>query len=103
MHAGIVHAPNPEAALVFAKEQYARRRTTANIWVVKSSQVFATEYDDQDIFATTPEKTYREASDYYCMDRIRKYQHEHGISDRKDERRKMKFSPHPMTPSHRMN
>ena len=88
VHAGIVHAPNPEAALVFAKEQYARRRITANIWVVKSSHVFATDYDDQDIFATTPEKTYREASDYYVMDRIRKYQKEHGIQDRKDLKRK---------------
>jgi ring-1,2-phenylacetyl-CoA epoxidase subunit PaaB len=88
VHVGIVHAPTPETALVFAKEQYGRRRVTANLWVVKSSGVFSTEYEDQDIFAATPEKTYREASDYYVMDRIRKYQHEHGIQDRKDLKRK---------------
>jgi len=88
VHAGIVHAPSPEIALVFAKEQYGRRRTTANLWVAKSSSVFASGYDDQDIFATTPEKTYREASDYYVMDRIRKYQKEHGIQDRKELKRK---------------
>ena len=88
VHVGIVHAPSPEIALVFAKEQYGRRRITANLWVAKSSCVFASEYEDQDIFATVPEKTYREASDYYVMDRIRKYQKEHGIQDRKELKRK---------------
>ena len=87
IHVGIVHAANPEMALILAKETFGRRRRTANIWVVKSANVFATDYEDQDIFETTPEKTYREASDYYCMDRIRKYQQEHGIEDRKEKRR----------------
>lgn len=90
VHVGIVHAPTPELALVLAKEQYGRRRQTVNIWVVKSSDLYATSYDDTDIFETVPEKTYREASDYYCMDRIRKYQQEHGIEDRKELRRKAK-------------
>lgn len=90
IHAGIVHAPTPELALILAKEQYARRRQTSNLWVVRSSDVFANLYDDADIFETVPEKTYREASDYYCMDRIRKYQKEHGIEDRKEKRREKK-------------
>ena len=90
IHVGIVHAANPEMALILAKETFGRRRQTANIWAVKSSQVYATDYDDQDIFDTTPEKTYREASDYYCMDRIRKYQQEHGIEDRKEKKRREK-------------
>lgn len=92
VHCGIVHAATPEMALILAKEQYARRRQTSNLWVVKTKDVTATAYDDIDIFATTPEKTYREASDYYCMDRIRKYQQEHGIKDRKEDRRKKKES-----------
>jgi len=87
IHVGIVHAPNQEMALILAKETFGRRRQTANLWVVKSVNVIATEYEDQDVFETTPEKTYREASDYYCMDRIRKYQQEHGIADRKELRR----------------
>lgn len=88
VHAGIVHAPSPELALMFAKEHFGRRRQTSNIWVVKSSEILASDYEDADIFETTPEKTYREASDYYCMDKIRKYQKEHGIKDRKELRRK---------------
>lgn len=73
MHVGIVHAPNPEMALLFAKDQYGRRGVTANIWVVKTSQVFCTEYEDQDMFETTPEKVYREAGGYKVMDKINKY------------------------------
>lgn len=92
VHVGIVHAASAEMALLLAKEQYARRRQTTNLWVVKTRDVTATSYDDSDIFETTPEKTYREASDYYCMDRIRKYQQEHGIHDRKEDRRKKKDS-----------
>ena len=88
VHVGIVHAPTPEIALIFAKEQFGRRRTTSNIWVVKSRDVHASEYEDADIFETTPLKTYREASDYYVMDKIRKFQKEKGIQDRKELRRK---------------
>lgn len=90
IHVGIVHAVNPEMAIVLAKEQYTRRRQTTNLWVVRTADVTATSYDDADMFESTPEKTYREASDYYCMDRIRKYQQEHGIKDRKEDRRKTK-------------
>jgi ring-1,2-phenylacetyl-CoA epoxidase subunit PaaB len=89
IHVGIVHAPNAELALMFAKEQFGRRRQTSNLWVVKSSEILASDYEDADIFESTPEKTYREASDYYCMDRIRKFQKEHGIQDRKELRRKI--------------
>lgn len=76
MHVGIVHAPNEEMALIFGKDQFGRRGVTANIWVVKSSNVFATEYEDQDIFETTPEKQYREAGGYKVMDKINKYKKE---------------------------
>lgn len=73
VHAGIVHAPSDDIALVFAKEQYGRRGKTANIWVVKTTNILATAYEDSDIFDTTPEKTYREASGYKVMDKINAY------------------------------
>jgi ring-1,2-phenylacetyl-CoA epoxidase subunit PaaB len=76
MHVGIVHAPNAEMAMLFGKEQFGRRGVTANIWVVKSSNVIASEYEDQDIFETTPEKQYREAGGYKVMDKINKYKKE---------------------------
>ncbi|MFN4082506.1 MAG: phenylacetic acid degradation protein [Bacteroidia bacterium] len=73
MHVGIVHAPNAEMALLFAKEQYARRGQSVNIWVVKTRDVYTTDYDDADIFETVPEKQYREAGGYKVMDKINKY------------------------------
>ncbi len=72
-HVGIVHAPNDEMALLFAKDQYARRDITINLWVVKSANVIASSYDDTDIFASTPEKQYREAGGYKVMDKINKF------------------------------
>jgi ring-1,2-phenylacetyl-CoA epoxidase subunit PaaB len=76
LHVGIVHAPNAEMAMLFAKDQFGRRGITANIWVVQTSHVMASEYEDQDIFETTPEKQYREAGGYKVMDKINKYKKE---------------------------
>ncbi|MCA0427227.1 MAG: hypothetical protein LCH37_07300 [Bacteroidetes bacterium] len=73
IHVGIVHAANPEMALLFAKEQYARRGVSVNIWVVKTAQVYSSDYADSDIFETVPEKIYREAGGYKVMEKINKY------------------------------
>lgn len=73
VHAGIVHAPNGEMALVLAKEQYARRGYCTNLWVVKTADVFTTEYRDSDIFDSVPEKTHREAVDYRVKEKINRY------------------------------
>ena len=42
VHVGIVHAAGAEMALMLAKEQYARRRQTSNLWVVKTKDVTPT-------------------------------------------------------------
>ncbi len=76
MHVGIVHAPNAEMALLFGKEQFGRRGLSVNIWVVKTRDVFTTDYDDADIFETVPEKQYREAGGYKVMEKINKYKKE---------------------------
>lgn len=73
IHVGIVHAPNAEMALLYAKEQYSRRGVTSNLWVVPSEAVTATEYFDDDIFETTEEKTYRDPGTYKVIERINAY------------------------------
>lgn len=77
VHAGIVHANSPELALVLAKEQYARRGKTANLWVVRSADVYTYNQEDEDVFETVPEKTYREPSAYKVRDRIEAWQKLH--------------------------
>ncbi len=73
-HVGAVHAPDPELALVFAKEQYGRRGTCVNLWVVKTTDIFAFHLEDEDMFATIPDKQHREAGMYKVRDRIQAYQ-----------------------------
>jgi ring-1,2-phenylacetyl-CoA epoxidase subunit PaaB len=73
VHVGIVHAPNADMALLYAKEQYSRRGVTANLWVAPSSCISATEYFDEDIFETTSEKIYRDPATYKVMDRIKAF------------------------------
>lgn len=70
VHVGIVHAPSPEMALVFAKEQFGRRQHSANIWVAKTTDIYTFNTEDEDMFETTPEKKYREASGYSLRDKI---------------------------------
>ncbi|MFI5221081.1 MAG: 1,2-phenylacetyl-CoA epoxidase subunit B [Bacteroidia bacterium] len=76
MHVGIVHAPNAEMALLYAKEQYGRRGISVNIWVVRTANVYSSEYEDADMFDVA-EKLYREAGGYKVMEKINKYKKEH--------------------------
>ena len=73
VHVGIVHASNPELALVMAKETFGRRGKTSNLWVVKTSDVYTFSSEDEDIFETAPEKLFREPATYKVRDRIEAY------------------------------
>lgn len=73
IHTGIVHAPNPEMAMVFAKEQFARRGECTNLWVVKSSEIYASSYEDSDIFESTPDKIHRDPGTYKVKDRLKEF------------------------------
>lgn len=73
-HVGSVHAPDAEMAMVFAKEQYGRRGVVVNMWVVKTTDIFSFRQDDEDMFATVPDKQHREAGIYKVRDRIQAYQ-----------------------------
>ena len=72
-HVGCVHAPDPQLALVFAKEQFARRKKCVNLWVVKSADILAFDVEDEDMFANNLEKTYRDASGFKVMEKINKF------------------------------
>ncbi|MCK9481589.1 MAG: 1,2-phenylacetyl-CoA epoxidase subunit B [Bacteroidia bacterium] len=72
-HVGCVHAPNAEMALLFAKEVYGRRGMCVNLWVAKSANIYASDYEDADIFEAEEVKTYRDPGYYKVMDRIRAF------------------------------
>lgn len=75
-HVGIVHAPTADIALLFAKEQYARRMKCVNLWVVPTSAVYATSYEDSDMFEPGIDKSYREAFSYKNKELIQKFKSE---------------------------
>ena len=79
-HVGIVHAPNAEIALLFAKEQYARRMKCVNLWVVRTADVAHTEYDNADMFDPATDKSYRESHGYRATrNLIDRYKKEQGL------------------------
>ncbi|MCL4105572.1 UNVERIFIED_CONTAM: hypothetical protein GTU68_057447 [Idotea baltica] len=51
-------------AVLFGKEQYARRMQCVNLWVVKTADIFTTPYEDSDMFEPATDKSYREAYAY---------------------------------------
>jgi ring-1,2-phenylacetyl-CoA epoxidase subunit PaaB len=64
IHVGSVHAPDPEMALVLAKEQYCRRQACVNLWVVPAAAITATDYAEDEIFDRATDKSYRESWGY---------------------------------------
>ncbi len=71
VHVGSIHAPDGEAALLLAKEQYGRRQACVSFWVVPADAIVQTDYQDVDIFDHGTDKTYREAYGYETMTRVR--------------------------------
>jgi ring-1,2-phenylacetyl-CoA epoxidase subunit PaaB len=60
MYVGSVHAPDPEMALQMARDQFARRLKCVSLWVVRTKDITATDYQDNDFFAQTTDKSYRD-------------------------------------------
>lgn len=75
-HVGVIHAPTKELALILAKEQYGRRGSTINLWVVNTADVFTMKSEDSDIFDTTPEKTYRDVAAYMVRNKVEAFKKE---------------------------
>lgn len=81
IHVGCVHAPTADIALIFAKEQYARRMKCVNIWVVPTGAISATSYEDSDMFEPATDKSYREAFGYKNKHLIKKYKEKQGSTE----------------------
>jgi ring-1,2-phenylacetyl-CoA epoxidase subunit PaaB len=82
-HVGSLHAPDPEVALVLAKENFARRGTCVNLWVARADAVYATDYADEDVFQHSTDKLYREPAGYHGLrkHKIHGRSHEAGDGD----------------------
>lgn len=64
-HAGSVHAMDKEMALQNARDLYTRRGEGTSIWAVKSTEIVASNSeDDEAFFDPSDDKIYRQASFY---------------------------------------
>jgi ring-1,2-phenylacetyl-CoA epoxidase subunit PaaB len=76
VHVGAVHAPDPEMALMLARDQFARRLECVSLWVVPTDQITSTSYEDAEAwFEPATDKSYREASGFR-MSRLARRQDE---------------------------
>jgi ring-1,2-phenylacetyl-CoA epoxidase subunit PaaB len=61
-HCGAVIAPDPQMALIMAKECFLRRREGDHLWVVRRSDVHS--FSDESLLEVAADKSYRFASAY---------------------------------------
>jgi ring-1,2-phenylacetyl-CoA epoxidase subunit PaaB len=71
-HAGSVHAPDNVLALKHARDTYTRRMEGVSLWVVKSSQITASDPAQTDsFFEPAADKIYRHPTFYTVPDNIK--------------------------------
>ncbi len=71
-HAGSLHAPDAESALLNARDVYARRKEAVSLWVVPSDQITASTPDDSGpFFDPGADKPYRHPQ-FYSVPRAAK-------------------------------
>ncbi len=70
-HAGSLHAADAELALQAARDVYTRRGEGQSIWVVRSSDIVASDPQDKDMmFEPTATKIYRHPTFYEIPDEV---------------------------------
>ena len=71
-NAGSLHAPDAETALQAARDVYTRRAEGVSVWVVRSSEIVASDPDDAESFFGSIDKPYRHATHYEIPDEVGK-------------------------------
>ena len=71
-HVGSLHAADPEQALHAARDTYTRREEGVSIWVVRSSDIHASQSeDDAAFFEPAADKVYRHPTFYEVPDELK--------------------------------
>jgi ring-1,2-phenylacetyl-CoA epoxidase subunit PaaB len=69
VHVGSLHAPDAETATQHARDVYTRRQEGVSIWVVKSTEIHASDPHDEDAWFDS-EKPYRHPTFYEIPDEV---------------------------------
>jgi ring-1,2-phenylacetyl-CoA epoxidase subunit PaaB len=71
IHVGSLHAVDAESALEYARDAYIRRSEGASLWVVRSSDIVASQESDAESFYDPMDaKPYRHATHYELPDGV---------------------------------
>ncbi len=71
-HAGSVHAEDAETAILSARDLYTRRGEAVSVWVVKSSDIIASDPQSSDeLFDPSDDKIYRHPTFYTVPDGVK--------------------------------
>ena len=70
VHAGSVHAADAEAAVQAGRDVYTRRGEGVSVWVVRSSQIHASDPADQGDWFNDDTKPYRHPTFYELPDEV---------------------------------
>ena len=70
VHAGSLHAPDADTALLAARDVYTRRVEGVSIWVVASTEIVASDPDEVPAFFEAIDKPYRHATHYDIPDEV---------------------------------
>jgi ring-1,2-phenylacetyl-CoA epoxidase subunit PaaB len=71
-HVGSLHAADATMALSAARDVYTRRGEGTSIWVVRSSDIHASDPDDKEaLFEPAMDKTFRQATYFQLPDEVK--------------------------------
>jgi len=73
VHAGTVPASSPVSAMSIAKKDLKTDKIVYNIWAVPTRLIRFTSESDKDLWATLPEKKFRDAADYKGGDKLKEF------------------------------
>ena len=71
-HVGSLHAPDATLALHNARDVYTRRGEGTSIWVVRSTDIHASDPDEKEaLFEPALDKTFRQATYFQLPDEVK--------------------------------
>lgn len=71
-HVGSLHAADSEMALLNARDVYTRRNEGASVWVVRASDIVATQPEDREaLLSSAEDKPYRHPTHYAVPESVK--------------------------------
>jgi len=71
-HAGSVHAQDAETAILSARDLYTRRGEASSLWIVKSSDIIASDPGEAgELYDPSDDKIYRHSTFYTVPDGVK--------------------------------